>query len=141
MRIRLGGLLIQIESNLVTSDGQPLVRPPRGGWPKGSAPRSPAAIIHIGERALTPVLRYTAIRFMSVGQNAGGGFGFVRASPVGVIERRESGATAQIRNDSIQQDKQIRFIPITDATGNTLRAMLGGAILIGLVLWLIRKRL
>ncbi len=140
MKIRLGGFFIQVESKLVTADAQAISPQDMDRQPADIMREERILPIHVGARTLTPVIRFTTVRLIGVGQNAGGGIGFVRAQPVAIVERPASEAEARAENSLPGRAVPART-PIPDVTGRTLGAMLATALVIGLLIRLIRKKM
>ncbi len=136
MKIRLGGFLIQAESKLVTADVQTIRMQALDQQPADMLSEGHLLPVHAGTRTLSPVIRFTTVRLIGIGRNAGGGIGFVRAQPVAIVERPASEAAARTENDWHNASARI---PIPDVTGRTLGALLASALVIWLLLRLIRK--
>ena len=137
MKIRLGGLLIELESKIVVAGAQNAGPPGIDKRPVDSIGSGQIGLIRAGAQTLRPVIRFTTIRLMGAGQNAGGGIGFVRAQPVAVIARPAPAGAPRVE-DNLHPAPV--YIPIPDMTGRALGALVAAALGISLLLWLIRKR-
>jgi len=81
--------------------------------------------IPVGDREFVPEVKVSGFARTQRGRAAGIGVGVLQAVPVAVIERHSGGE---------------RRIPIPDATGQALRAILTTGVAVWVVLWILRRR-